>query len=168
MNGGGAEREGDTESETGSRIPSHQPRARRRARTHGPRDRDLAEVGRLTDCATQAPLIFFLTFIYFWDRERQSMNRGGAEREKETQNQKQAPGSEPSAQSPTQGSNSRTVRSWPELKSDALPTEPPRRPPNLYFKQITLTTVWGAGWSGKQAYKQQQQQNKEVTIVILK
>ena len=33
---------------------SHQPRARRGARTHGPRDRDLAEVGRLTDCATQA------------------------------------------------------------------------------------------------------------------
>ena len=35
---------------------SHQPRAQHRARTHGPRDRDLAEVGRLTDCATQAPL----------------------------------------------------------------------------------------------------------------
>ena len=34
---------------------SHQSRARRGARTHGPRDRDLAEVGRLTDCATQAP-----------------------------------------------------------------------------------------------------------------
>ena len=45
MNGGGAEREGDTESETGSRLW-----------THGLRDRDLAEVGRLTDCATQAPL----------------------------------------------------------------------------------------------------------------
>uniref|UniRef100_A0ABI7YPV6 Uncharacterized protein n=1 Tax=Felis catus TaxID=9685 RepID=A0ABI7YPV6_FELCA len=37
---------------------SHQPRARRGARTHGPRDRDLAEVGRLTDCATQAPPLF--------------------------------------------------------------------------------------------------------------
>ena len=37
---------------------SHQPRARRGARTHGPRDRDLAEVGRLTDCATQAPQDF--------------------------------------------------------------------------------------------------------------
>ena len=34
---------------------SQQPRARRGARTHGPRDRDLAEVGRLTDCATQTP-----------------------------------------------------------------------------------------------------------------
>ena len=41
----------------GNRLqaPSHQPGARCRARTHGPRDRDLAEVGRLTDCATQAP-----------------------------------------------------------------------------------------------------------------
>ena len=52
---------------------------------------------------------FFSTFIYFWDRERQSMNGGGAERE----GGKQAPGSEPSAQSPTRGSNSRTGRSWP-------------------------------------------------------
>ena len=40
-------------------APSHQPRARRGARIHGPRDRDLAEVGRLTDCATQAPLLTF-------------------------------------------------------------------------------------------------------------
>ena len=41
----------------GNRLqaPNHQPRARRGARTHGPRDCDLAEVGRLTDCATQAP-----------------------------------------------------------------------------------------------------------------
>ena len=37
---------------------SHQPRARRGARTPRPRDRDLAEVGRLTDCATQAPREF--------------------------------------------------------------------------------------------------------------
>ena len=41
---------------------SHQPRVRRGARTHGPRDRDLVEVGRLTDCATQAPLgVYFLS-----------------------------------------------------------------------------------------------------------
>ena len=42
----------------GSRLQalSRQPRAQRGARTHGPRDRDLAEVGRLTDCAAQAPL----------------------------------------------------------------------------------------------------------------
>ena len=34
---------------------SRQPRARQGARTPGRRDRDLAEVGCLTDCATQAP-----------------------------------------------------------------------------------------------------------------
>ena len=57
---------------------------------------------------------FFNVFIYFWDRERQSMNRGGAEREggeRETQNRKQAPGSEPLAQSLTRGLNSWTARS---------------------------------------------------------
>ena len=49
-------------------------------------------------------------FIYFWDRERQSMNGGGAEREGDTESET---GSrlEPSAQRPTRGSNSRTARS---------------------------------------------------------
>ena len=45
---------------------------------------------------------FFLIFIF----ERQSMSGGGAERETHTQNPKQAPGSELSAQSPMQGLNS--------------------------------------------------------------
>ena len=50
----------------GSRLQalSHQPRARRGARTRGPRDRDLAEVGRLTDCATQAPPDLLLKQIF--------------------------------------------------------------------------------------------------------
>ena len=30
---------------------------------------------------------FFPTFIYFWDREKQSMNRGGAEREGDTESE---------------------------------------------------------------------------------
>ena len=30
---------------------------------------------------------FFSMFIYFWDRERQSMNRGGAEREGDTESE---------------------------------------------------------------------------------
>ena len=55
---------------------------------------------------------FFNVFIYFWDRERQSMSRGGAEREGDT-DLKQAPGSALSAQSPTRGLNSRTASSWP-------------------------------------------------------
>ena len=60
-------------------------------------------------------------FVYFLDRE----GGGGAERERETQNLNQAPGSELSAQGPMRGLNSRTTRSWPEPKSDAQPTEPP-------------------------------------------
>ena len=55
---------------------------------------------------------------------------GERQRERETQNPKQAPDSEPSAQSPTWRSNLQAVRSWPELKSDAQPTQPPRFPGN--------------------------------------
>ena len=66
-------------------------------------------------------------FILFL-RERQSASRAGAQRERETQNPKQAPGSELRAESPKLGSNSRTMRSRPELKADAQPTEPPRCP----------------------------------------
>ena len=55
MNGGGAEKEGDTESEAGSRLwaISLEPDAGLELT-----DREImtwAEVGRLTDCATQAP-----------------------------------------------------------------------------------------------------------------
>ena len=58
MNGGGSEREGDTESETGSRIwaVSTEPDAGLELT-----DREImtwAEVGRLTYQATQAPLLF--------------------------------------------------------------------------------------------------------------
>ena len=79
-------------------------------------------------------LYFFKFFYMFYlflrerERERESMSRGGAERERETQNPKQAPSSELSAQSQTWGSNSWTMRSWPELKSDASPTRPPGHP----------------------------------------
>ena len=46
-------------------------------------------------------------------------HKWGRGRERHTQNLKQAPGSELSAQSLMRGSNSWTVRSGPELKSDA-------------------------------------------------
>ena len=74
-------------------------------------------------------------------RDRDSMSKGRAEREKETQNPKRAPGSELSAQSPTRGWNSQTVRSWPEPKSDAQPTEPPRHPRyHLYLSKENKNT----------------------------
>uniref|UniRef100_A0ABI7Z927 TNFR-Cys domain-containing protein n=1 Tax=Felis catus TaxID=9685 RepID=A0ABI7Z927_FELCA len=69
------------------------------------------------------------------DQACKPWTKGGEEqRERETQNPKQAPGSQLSAQSPTQRSNSQTASSSPELKSDAQPTEPPRRPEDVIFK----------------------------------
>ena len=47
---------------------------------------------------------------------------------RERQNTKQAPGSKLSAQSLPWGLNPQTAGSWPELKSDAQLTEPPRCP----------------------------------------
>ena len=65
MSGGVAEREGDTESGAGSRLwaVSTEPDA-----GLGPTDREImtwAEVGRLTDWATQAPLLGLLKLIMF-------------------------------------------------------------------------------------------------------
>ena len=54
---------------------------------------------------------FFNVYLFLRERERQSVRSGGAERERETQNPQQAPGSEPSAQSLTRGSNLRAVKS---------------------------------------------------------
>lgn len=60
--------------------------------------------------------LFFNSFFFqrlFFGTERDRAWTGEGQRERETQNRKQAPGSEPSAQSLMRGSNSRTVRSWP-------------------------------------------------------
>ena len=57
MNGGGAEREGDTELEAGSRLWAISPEPDAGLELM---DREIvtwAEVGRLTDWATQAPLL---------------------------------------------------------------------------------------------------------------
>ena len=57
--GVGAEREGDTESEEVSRLQAVSTESNTGLE---PMNRDIinwAEVGRLTDCTTQAPLIFF-------------------------------------------------------------------------------------------------------------
>ena len=49
---------------------------------------------------------FFNVYLFLRDRERQGASRRGAESERETQNPKQAPDTELSAQSPLWGSNS--------------------------------------------------------------
>ena len=52
-------------------------------------------------------------FIYYFEgeRERDRVQVGEGQRQRETQNARQAPGSELSAQSPTRGSNSWSTRS---------------------------------------------------------
>ena len=61
----------------------------------------------------------FFFNVYLFLRQRETEHERGRVRERETQNMKQAPGSELSAQSATRGSNSRTEKSWPEPKSAA-------------------------------------------------
>ena len=75
-------------------------------------------------------------FIFERERERDRTQSGEGQREGETKNPKQPPGSELSAQSPTRGSNILAVRSPPEPKSDAQPTEPPRRPSMRFLDML--------------------------------
>ena len=55
-------------------------------------------------------MFFFFFSVYSLLRERERAQVGERQRERETQNPKQAPGSELSPQNPMQGSNSRTER----------------------------------------------------------
>ena len=66
---------------------------------------------------------------------------GDGQRERETQNPKQAPGSELSAQSPMRGSDSQTVRSRPKPESDAQRTEPSRGPRGVSLKVCSVQRV---------------------------
>ena len=61
---------------------------------------------------------FFANVLFSFETERDRAWAGEGQRERETQNPKQAPSSELPAQSRMWGSNSWTVRSWPEPKSD--------------------------------------------------
>ena len=93
----------------------------------------------------------FLTFIYFWERKRQSMSRGrGRERERERERGRgrhriwsrlQAL----PARSPMWSSNSWTVRSWPGLKSDTQLTELPRCPEFLFYFRERVREDTGEG-----------------------
>ena len=91
---------------------------------------------------TQKFFGFFLKIffnIYSFLRVRQHVSGGQVERERKTQNPRQAPGSELSAQSPMRGSNPCTMRSWPEPKLDAQPTEPSRCPyPEVLLEDVPL------------------------------
>ena len=70
-------------------------------------------------------VLFFKVYLFL--RERVCVHELGKSRERGRHGiWKQAPGSELSAQSPMQGLDPWAMRSWPELKLEAQPTEPPR------------------------------------------
>ena len=54
---------------------------------------------------------FFFKRLLIFERQEETEHEQGRSRERETQNPQRAPGSEPSAQSPTRGLNPQTVRS---------------------------------------------------------
>ena len=71
-------------------------------------------------------VVFSFNFVnvYFWERERERERaservpeQGRGREKRETQNLKQAPGSNLSAQNPMWGSNPQTGESWPEVMS---------------------------------------------------
>ena len=111
-------------------------------------DTGLCPLATFSSCLCGFSFSFLLLFkksfnVYELLRDRDRAQAGEGQTERETQHRKQAPGSELSAQSPTRGSNSRTVSSRPEPKSDAQPTEPPRRP--IFFSFLFQDTVVGFG-----------------------
>ena len=67
MNGGGAEREGDTESEAGSRLWAISPEPYAGLELMDHEIVTWAEVGRLTDWATQVPIgaILYISLFNF-------------------------------------------------------------------------------------------------------
>ena len=83
-------------------------------------------------------IIYFCLFLNVHLFSRESVSGGEAERQEDRGSQA---GSRLSEQSPTRGWNlsSGTLKSWPELKLDAYPTEPPRHPLFLSFLKHGLS-----------------------------
>ena len=55
--------------------------------------------------------------MYIWERQRETVSEQGRGRERQTQNPKQASGSELSTQSPTWGLNSQAeIMTWAEVR----------------------------------------------------
>ena len=115
---------------------------------------------RITSSLMPCPLckwVFFFNGYLFGERETRS--RGGAEREGSRASEA---GTVLIADSPMWGLNSRTARSWPELKSDTQSTEPPRHLCKWVFwattmagKRLTSTAqdilpphYWQPAWEG--------------------
>ena len=111
------ERDGERERERGRESEHEQGRGRERGRdresqagsTPSAQSPTQGSNSRYCEIMTLQCLFFFNFFnvLFVFETDRDSMNGGGAERE-ETQNRKQAPVSELSAQSPARGSNSQS------------------------------------------------------------
>ena len=145
--GRGREREGDTESDTGSRpqAVSTQPNVGLEPTNH--EIMTWAEVRRSTDWATQASLKIFFLFIL---RGREREHKLGRNRERGREKESHA-GSTVSAQSLTWGSNPWTVTSWPGPKSRVgcftdWATQVPQRflssKSNLFLFYVFCLYVW--------------------------
>ena len=81
-------------------------------------------------------------FIHFLrGRERGRAWDGEGQRERETQNLKQAPDSQLSAQSPTWGSNSRTKRLWPGQSWTLNQVSHPGAPETAHFKYYSVVAL---------------------------
>ena len=87
---------------------------------------------------------FFNVYLFVFGTERYRAWTGEGQRERETQNRKQAPGSEPSAHSLTRGSNSRTARSWPGWSRTLNRLRHPGAPQFTFLKQAfsSLKQIW--------------------------
>ena len=97
---------------------------------------------------------FFNVFIYFWDRERQSMSRGGAEREGDTESEAgfQAPSCQHRA-----WRGARTHEPWDHDLSRSRTISqlsPPGTPKNFFKKSTVMKTVWRWYEDGRRAMEQ--------------
>ena len=88
--------------------------------------------------STHRGTLFPYTTLFRSGTERDRAWTGEGQRERETQNRKQAPGSESSAQSPTRGSNSRTARSWPGWSRTLNRLRHPGAPQQVFLKHSCL------------------------------
>ena len=76
MNGGGAEREGDTESEAGSRLWAVSTQPDTGLEPTNSEIMTWAEVGCSTDWATQVPCIVLLLILFYREDHRNNMKDG--------------------------------------------------------------------------------------------